>query len=130
MDNSKDESYIELDSSQQLDCMESNTIFHQENQILLSLGSNKSTSVSMIKQTKITSTSTFLQGLFIQYLHKTVNTIVYLQPSVSVSLHDNILHHLYKGISMVVSLLSSLLTSLKSEFLRSSLLASLRSEFL
>ena len=102
-------------------------MFHQENQILLIVGSSKSTSVSMTKPTGITvSASTFLQGLFIQYLHKAVNTIVSLQPS----LHDNILRHLYKDISMIVSLLSSLLTSLWSEFLQFSLLTSLRSEFL
>ena len=65
MDNSEDESYDELDSSQQLSCMESNTMFHQENQILLTVGSSKSTSVSVIKPTRIITTSTFLQGLLL-----------------------------------------------------------------
>ena len=130
MDNSEDESYNELDSSQQLDCMKSNTMFHRDNQILLTMRSSKSTSVSMIEPTGITSTITFLQGFFLQYLHKVVNTVMSVQTSLQVSLHDNILHHLYKGISMVVSLLSSLLASLRSKLLRSSLLTSLRSEFL
>ena len=91
-------------------------MFHQNNQILLTADSSKSTSVFMLKPTGITSTSIFLQGLFIQYLHNAVSNIVSLQPSLPVSLHDNILHHLYKSISMVVFLLSSLLTSLRSQF--------------
>ena len=66
-----------------------------------------------------------------------------LQPYLLVSLQDNILSHLYRGISTVMSLQSflltyfsngflqlSLLTSLRSKFLQSSLHASLRSEFL
>ena len=105
--------------------MEPNTMFHQENKILLTAGSYKSTSSSMIKPTGIISTSMFLQGSFIQYLHKAVHTIVSLQPSLSVSLHDNILCHFYKGICTVVSLLSSLLTALRSEFLWLSLPTSL-----
>ena len=105
-------------------------MFYQENQILLTVGSSKSTSVSMIVPTGLTSTSRFLQCLFIQYLHKAINTIVSLQPSLPVSLPDNILRHLYKDISTIVYLLSSLLTSLRSRFLQSSLSTSLRSKFL
>ena len=78
MDSSKDESHVELNSPQQLDCMVSNAMFHQENQILLTVDSSKSRSVSVIKPTGITSTSTFLQGLFLQYLHKAVITIMCL----------------------------------------------------
>ena len=52
-DNSKDESYNKLDSSQHLDDTESRTIINQENQILLTMGSSKSTSVSMIIYTGI-----------------------------------------------------------------------------
>ena len=33
VDNSEDESYDELDNSQQIDCMELTRMFHQENQI-------------------------------------------------------------------------------------------------
>ena len=40
-------------------------MFHQENQILLTVGLSKSISVSVIKPTEITSTNTSLQGLFI-----------------------------------------------------------------
>ena len=116
MDISKVESHNELNSQQQLGCMELNTMFHQENQIILTVGSSKYMSVSMIKLNGITITNTFLQDLFIQYLHKAVILIVCLQRSLLVSLHNNILRHLYKDISTVVFLLSSLLTSLRSEF--------------
>ena len=109
VDNSEDKSHDELDSPQQLDCTELNRMFQQENQTLLTVGSSKSTSVSMIKLNGITSTSTFLQCLLLQYLNKVVNTIVSLQLSLLMSLPDNILRHLYEGISTVVSLLSSLL---------------------
>ena len=105
-------------------------MFHQENQILLIVGSNESMSVSMIKQTGITCTSTFLQGLFLQYIHKVVNTILFLQPPLPMLLHDNILRLLYRGISTVVTILSSLFASSRSEFLQTSLLTSLRSKFL
>ena len=71
----------------------------------------------MINPNGITNTSTFLQGLFLQYLHEAVITIVYLQSSLPVSLHEDILRHLYEGISTVVCLLLSLLTFLRSEFL-------------
>ena len=105
-------------------------MLYLENQILLIVETSKSTSVSMTKPTGITGTSTYLQGLFLQHLHKFINTIVCLQPSLPVSLHANIIRHLYKGISTVVSLLSSLLASLRSKFLQSSLLVSPRTEFL
>ena len=39
VDNSEDENHNEVDSPQQLGCMESNTMFHQNNQILLTVGS-------------------------------------------------------------------------------------------
>ena len=84
----------------------------------------------MINPIGITNTSTFLQSLFLQYVHKAVITIVCLQSYLPVSLHDNILRHLYEGISTVVSSLLSLLTSLRSELLQSSLPTSLRNEFL
>ena len=128
--NSEDESHDELDSPQQLDYIESNTRFHQENQILLTVESSKSTSVSMIKLNGITSTSTFLQSLLLQYLHKAIINIVCLKPSLLVYLHDNILRYFYKCIPTVVSLLSSLLVSLRSKLLQTSLLTSLRSKFL
>ena len=84
-------------------------------------------SVSMIKLNWIISISTFLQGLILQYLHKAIINIGCLQPSLPVSLYENILCHLYKGISTVMCLLSPLLTSLRGESLRSSLLISLMS---
>ena len=118
VDNSEDKSHDEVDSPHQLDCMESNTMFHQENQIVLTVESSKHTSVSMINPNGITNASTFLQGLFQQYLHKVVITIVCLPSSLPVSLHEDILRHLYEGISKVVYLLLSLLTSLRSEFLQ------------
>ena len=77
--------------------MKPNKIVNQEDQVLLTKGSSNSTSVSA---TGLTSASTFLQGLFIQYLHKAIMTNLYL-------------HHLYKGISMVIYLLLSLQMSLQ-----------------
>ena len=105
-------------------------MLHQENQTLLTVESSKSTSISVIKFTGIKITSIFLQGFFLQHLHKDVSNIVSLKPSLPVSIQDDIIRHVYKGFSTVVSLLSSLLTSIKSGFLQSSLLASLRNEFL
>ena len=110
--------------------MDSNMIIYQENQILLTVGPSRSTSVSMIKHAGITSTSIFLKGLFIQYLQKGVNTILSLQPYLPISLQDNSLYHLYRVISAVISLQLSLLTYLRSGFLQMSLLISLRNEFL
>ena len=48
MDNSEHESYKELDDSHQMDGMKSDTIFHQENEILQIVESSISTSISMI----------------------------------------------------------------------------------
>ena len=146
-DNSIDKSHGKLDSSQQLYNIELNKIIGQENQVLLSMGSNNSTSVSANKHTGLTSTSTFLQGLFLQYLHKAVitilcrcrlyegiSTVVYLllslQISLQVSIHEDILHYLYESISKIVHLLLFLLTSLRCEVIQTSLLVSLRSGIL
>ena len=82
-DNFEDESYYKLNSLQQLNGKESKKIFNQENQILSIVGSSKSISV-YVNHTRTTRTSTFLQGLFLQYLHKTVNTILCLQPSIGI----------------------------------------------
>ena len=111
------------------------------------MGSSNYICVSANKHTGLTSTSIFLQGLFLQYLHeaiiailclrrlyKDISTVEYLllslQVSLRVSLRQNMPHHSYKGISAIVHLLLSLLTSLQSEFLQSSLLMSLRSGIL
>ena len=59
-----------------------------------------------------------------------VRLLSLLQVSLRMSLRDDILHHLYKGISTIMLLLLSLHTSLQSEFLQPSLLASLRSGIL
>ena len=83
-----------------------------------------------MKHTGTTSTSTFLQGLFIQYLHKAVITSLGLQPTLTVSVHEGNIYHLYKGIYTVVHLLSSLLTSLNYKFIPPSLHVSLQSEIL
>ena len=109
--------------------MESNKIVDHGNQILLLVGSSKSTSISM-KYNETTNTSSFLQGLFLLYLHKTVITILCLQLSLTVSVHKDIRHHLYKGISTIVHLLSSLPESLRNGILQSSLLTSLQSKLL
>ena len=59
---------------------------NQENRILPTVGSSNSTNVSM-KHNGATSTSTFLQCLIIQYLHKVVNTILCLQPFLPMSVY-------------------------------------------
>ena len=75
-----------------------------------------------------------VQGLSLQYLHKVIITILclhylykntstvirilsLLQVSLRMSLREDILHHLYKGIFKIMILLLSLHTSLQSEFL-------------
>ena len=90
----------------------------------------ESTSVSVAKHTGIIITNMFLQGLFLQPLHKGISTVVSIQTSLLVSLQDDILHHLCKDNSASIFLHSSLLTSLRNEFLQSSLLTSLRNGFL
>ena len=87
-DNSKDGSHGELDSSQQLKDLKSNKIINHEDQDILTKELNSSTSVSVAG---LTSTGTFMQGLFLQYLHKTVVTILCLSD-------------LYIGISTIVGL--------------------------
>ena len=84
--------------------------------------------------TGLTSTGTYIQGLFLQYLHKTVITIVCLchlyegiytvayllwslQLSLQVSLQEYILRRIYKVISATVYLLLSLHVSLQSKFM-------------
>ena len=124
--------------------MESNKVIDQEDQVLLAEVSNNSTSVST---TELTSTSTCLQDLFLQYLYKVVFTILcirclykgistieyplsLLQMSLRMSLYEDILHYLYKGISTTVHLLLYLLTSIRCEVIQPSLRASLQSEIL
>ena len=97
--------------------------------------------------TGLTNTSTYMQGLFLQYLHKTVITIlclgylytgismvVYLmwslQLSLRMSLQGSILRSIHEIISTTVHLLLFLIASLRSKILQSSLLTSLRSKFL
>ena len=104
MNNSEHESYNDLDSSQQIDTMKSDTRFHLENKILQSVELSISTNISIIKPTGVTIISTFLQNLFLQHFLKGFTMVLSLQPPLSVSLHDDILHLLYQGVSTVVSL--------------------------
>ena len=126
-DNSEDGGHGKLDSSQQLKDLKSNKIVNHEDQVILTKESNNSTRVSV---TGLTSTSTFLQGLFLLYLHKTIinilclhhlykgiSTVVYLLSSLQMSLQENILRCIYKDISITVHLLSVLLTSLRCKVL-------------
>ena len=83
-----------------------------------------------MKHNGATSTSTFRQCLFIQYLHKVVITILCLQPFLQMYVHEDALRHLYEDPYTVIHLQSSLLTSLRSEFPRLSLLMSLQNRFL
>ena len=78
--------------------MESNKTVDQGYKILLPVGPGKSTSIS-VKYTETTNTSTFPQDI----------------PC-----------HLYKGISMIVHLLLSLLVSLRNRDLQSSVFVSLQ----
>ena len=82
--------------------------------------------------TGLTSTGTYIQGLFLQYIHKTViailclrhlykgiYTVVYLlwslQLSLRVSLQEYILRRIYETISTTVYLLLSLYISLQNK---------------
>ena len=71
--------------------------------------SSNSTIVSVNNHTGLTSTSTLLQGLFLQYLHETIITILCLR-------------RLYEDISTIIYLLSSLQVclpvSLREDILR------------
>ena len=62
-----------------------------------------------------------------QYLHKTVKTILSPQPSLTVLIHEDILHHLHNDTSTVVHVQLSLLVSLRNGIIQSSLLTSLPS---
>ena len=75
-----------MDSSQHFGGLKLNKIVNQEDQVLLTEESYNSTSLSV---TGLLSTGTSLQGLFLQYLYKTVITILCLCD-------------LYKDISMVL----------------------------
>ena len=86
-----------MDSSQQLEDLKSNKIINHEDPIILTKEPYNSTSVSV---TRLTITGTSLQGLFLQYLYKTLVTILCLR-------------NLYKGIYTVIYLLSSLQLSLQ-----------------
>ena len=76
--------------------MELYKIVEQEHQNLLTMGSSNSTSVS-VKHNGTTSTSTFLQCLFTQYLHEVVITILCLQPFLQMYVHEDALRHLYEA---------------------------------
>ena len=121
MNNPKDESHDESNSSPQLYGMEPNMVVDQKYKILLPVRPSKSTSISM-KYDGATNKSTSLHGLFLLCLYETVIAILCLHLSLTVYIHKDILYYLYKGISTVVYLLLSLLISLRNGSLRSSLL--------
>ena len=130
MDNFEHKSDNELDNSQHIDGMNSNTRFPQKNEIIRSMESNMSTNVFMNMNIGVTVRHTSLQSLFLRHLYRGISTSVSLQLSLPVSLLNETLRHLYRGISTVMSLHPFILTSLRNEFLQSSLLTYLRSEFL
>ena len=74
-------------------------MLYHEKRIVLVMESINSTNVSVINPNGIINTSTLLRCLFIQYLHEVKTTIMSLQPSLSLSLIEDILHHLYEDIS-------------------------------
>ena len=96
---SEDKSQDESDHPPQPNSMDSNKIVNQGYKIMLSMGPDKSTSIS-VKYNETTNTSTFPQ---------------------------DIPYHLYEGISTIVHLLLSLLVSLRNGVQQSSLLVSLQS---
>ena len=107
-DNSDDGSCGKLDSSQQLRNLNSKKVVDHEVQNIMTKETNNSTSVSL---TRLTNTGTSIpilflqclyeiQGLSLQYIRKYVITILCVP-------------HLYKNISTVVRLLSSLRISLQ-----------------
>ena len=67
------------------------------------MGSNNSTSVT-VKHNGTTSTSTFLQCLFTQYLHEVTITILCLQPFLQIYVHEDALRHLYEDPYTVIHL--------------------------
>ena len=73
-DNPEDDSHTKLNSLPQLYGMEPNKIVYQGYKILLPVGPNKSSSIS-VKHKETINTSTFLHGLFLMYLHEAVITI-------------------------------------------------------
>ena len=77
MNNPKDECHDKLNNSQLLYGMKPNKIVNQEQKILLLMRPSKYTSMS-VKHNGTTNTSTFLQCLFVQYLHEVVITILCL----------------------------------------------------
>ena len=83
--------------------MGSYKIIEQENQNLLTMGSSNSTRVS-VKHNGTTSTSTFLQCLFTQYLHKVAITILCLEQFLQMYVHEDALRHLYKDPYPVINL--------------------------
>ena len=154
-DESEDEDTDKSGNSQYLDNLMSNKIVDHEDPVILTKESYICTNVSVNGSTNIDTPipSLFfqclykLQGLSLQYLHKTVITILYLhclynnistvvhilpllRVSLQMSIREDILHHLYEDISTIVNLLLSLLTSLRNEVLRQPLRTSLQSKFL
>ena len=135
-DDSSDKDTNGLGNSQHLDNLMSDKIVYHGDQVMLTKESYKSTNVSMNESTNIDNPtpSLILQclytlpGLSLQYRYKAVITIlclccmykntsnfVHLLPLIQISIHmsirEDILHHLYKYISMVMLLLVSLHTA-------------------
>ena len=81
---SEDENHHKIDNPQQLNGIKLNEIVDQENQNLLTVRSCKSISTS-VKHVRTTCTSTFLQCLCPQHIHKAVIITLCLQLSLTVS---------------------------------------------
>ena len=99
MDNFEDQSNDDLDSSQQLDGMELNTMVQQENRILLTMESSKSMSISVTKHTGITSTSMFIKVFFYS---------IYIKASLLLCLYNNLYQCLYRMLFYVISIETSI----------------------
>ena len=94
--NSEDKSYGELNSSRQVNGMESNKTVNQENQILITMGTSNFTNISANKHAGLTSTSAFIQGFFYSIYTKPYLLFCIYVISMKTSLQLYTYYHLYK----------------------------------
>ena len=103
-DSSIDKSHCKSDSSQQLKDLTSNKIVNQENQIILSKEQNNFTIISVNTHTRLTSTSTSIQGFFTVSTH---NRNCYFMPMLS------LWKYIYNHIPIIIVIIVSISISTK-----------------
>ena len=109
MDKSEHESDGELDNSQQIDGMNSDTRFPQTNEVLQSLESSISTIVSMKYASTDVSTNAFLKCVSTDLFINCISNNAFMSiPTGVIVLHTSIqnllLQYLHKDVTMAVSL--------------------------